>query len=698
MQRDVALRGFRPATLLLAALALSIGWGIRGNFGHESGAMLPGALAAIVVCLLSGREDWRQRVMFFGMFGALGWAFGGSISYMQVITYTHSGHAPSQYYGFAGLFLIGFLWAGIGGASTALPGVLHRDKLTALCRPLCWVIAAFVIFYFAYERFIEGWAAGFTATWHRHESPLYWFDADWLQASMVLIAMAGYDLWNRKFYKVHWLPILAASGAGIGWALQRILEMTGLNGPAWALLVRRQGDLDYLMQAEGLSREAATQSLVINWPQVVLYVPQHIGWLVGLILGVVGYFVLFGKFRNGASLFVYLAGGWLVSFLIFPTLLGLRLTPPRSDDWAGILGVFIGAMLWCHRNNLRPVALGGWVCGIFGGLAFSGTACLKLLMVYPGNAQLVSDPATIEAWSHWQHSNWHSFLEQVYGFLNGVGLAVAIALVARLAAPLDDRPRDRRWTEIMAVIFTLFIVTFLNIYKNVEKYTGDYVGEGGNPLVADPLTAPWFESLVLPTPVWFGSIYLALALVGVAIMARHVRRPVGVLTMPALGKGQLFFLALLWVMVIANVERALHGFTSQRLLTEWVIAVNAVIATLLICLLPRKGTWFGLDPAAPLPAPPPEDLLGPLPEELARLGQLEEEEPGPRVPFREDALRWAGALLVTLVIAAAASFTFTSTVRAFYGDNYAGHASKMMRFGPEAEWRVNPLRRGGDHN
>jgi hypothetical protein len=338
------------------------------------------------------------------------------------------------------------------------------------------------------------------------------------------------------------------------------------------------------------------------------------------------------------------------------------------------------------------------VCGIFGGLAFSGTACLKLLMVYPGNAQLVSDPATIEAWSHWQHSNWHSFLEQVYGFLNGVGLAVAIALVARLAAPLDDRPRDRRWTEIMAVIFTLFIVTFLNIYKNVEKYTGDYVGEGGNPLVADPLTAPWFESLVLPTPVWFGSIYLALALVGVAIMARHVRRPVGVLTMPALGKGQLFFLALLWVMVIANVERALHGFTSQRLLTEWVIAVNAVIATLLICLLPRKGTWFGLDPAAPLPAPPPEDLLGPLPEELARLGQLEEEEPGPRVPFREDALRWAGALLVTLVIAAAASFTFTSTVRAFYGDNYAGHASKMMRFGPEAEWRVNPLRRGGDHN
>ena len=32
---------------LLGALSLSIGWGIRGNFGHEVGAALPGALAAM---------------------------------------------------------------------------------------------------------------------------------------------------------------------------------------------------------------------------------------------------------------------------------------------------------------------------------------------------------------------------------------------------------------------------------------------------------------------------------------------------------------------------------------------------------------------------------------------------------------------------------------------------------------------------
>ena len=53
---------FRPVTLFLIALSLSIGWGIRGNFGHEFGAIMAGTLAGIAVSLISGREDWRRRV------------------------------------------------------------------------------------------------------------------------------------------------------------------------------------------------------------------------------------------------------------------------------------------------------------------------------------------------------------------------------------------------------------------------------------------------------------------------------------------------------------------------------------------------------------------------------------------------------------------------------------------------------------
>jgi hypothetical protein len=136
--------GLSLFSILFVALALSIGWGVRGNWGHEYGAMIPGALAAMAAVLVSGREDWYRRIPFFAFFGAVGWSFGGSISYMHVIAYTHSGHALTVVYGFACLFLTGFLWAAIGGAGTALPAFLSRQQLTELLIPISTVFAAWV--------------------------------------------------------------------------------------------------------------------------------------------------------------------------------------------------------------------------------------------------------------------------------------------------------------------------------------------------------------------------------------------------------------------------------------------------------------------------------------------------------------------------------------------------------------------------
>src|SRR5438093_13439245 len=99
---------------LLVGLSLSIGWGIRGNFGHEYGAMIPGVLAGLAAALLSGRSDWHRRAVFFAFFGALSWAFGGSTSYMQVLRYTHSRHSPSQTSGFVSLSLIGIASPAVG--------------------------------------------------------------------------------------------------------------------------------------------------------------------------------------------------------------------------------------------------------------------------------------------------------------------------------------------------------------------------------------------------------------------------------------------------------------------------------------------------------------------------------------------------------------------------------------------------------
>src|ERR1044071_907640 len=83
------------------ALSLSIGWGIRGNFGHEFGAMIPGALSAMAAVLLSGREDWRRRIAYFAFFAALGWPSGATIPYMRVTPSPPGAHSGSVLYGFA---------------------------------------------------------------------------------------------------------------------------------------------------------------------------------------------------------------------------------------------------------------------------------------------------------------------------------------------------------------------------------------------------------------------------------------------------------------------------------------------------------------------------------------------------------------------------------------------------------------------
>ena len=168
--------------VLLCGLSLCVGWGIRGNFGHEYGAALPGAIAAMAIVLLSGREDWWRHVHYFALFGAIGWSFGGSMSYMMVVGYSHSSHSPTVFYGFANLFAIGFLWAALGGAGTALPAFLTHTQLSLFFVPIAavfigWSLQAVIIDFVLTPRRMQ-----------RHESPLYWYDTDWVSALVAIVA------------------------------------------------------------------------------------------------------------------------------------------------------------------------------------------------------------------------------------------------------------------------------------------------------------------------------------------------------------------------------------------------------------------------------------------------------------------------------------------------------------------------------
>ena len=45
----------------LAAVLMAYGWGYRGTVGHEAGAMVPGALLGLALCLGSGRQGQECR-------------------------------------------------------------------------------------------------------------------------------------------------------------------------------------------------------------------------------------------------------------------------------------------------------------------------------------------------------------------------------------------------------------------------------------------------------------------------------------------------------------------------------------------------------------------------------------------------------------------------------------------------------------
>ena len=224
--------------VLLCGLSLCVGWGIRGNFGHEYGAAIPGALAAMAIVLLSGREDWLRYIHFFALFGAIGWSFGGSMSYMMVVGYSHSSHTPTVLYGFANLFVIGFLWAALGGAGTALPVFFTESiqnqstsLLPILFVPMCavfvgWSLQAVVVdLIFTPKRM------------QRHESPLYWYDSDWLAALVAIVATLLIIIIRGKIDMGTALILYLAVGWFVGFLLLvnvLKLRMTPPRGDNWA--------------------------------------------------------------------------------------------------------------------------------------------------------------------------------------------------------------------------------------------------------------------------------------------------------------------------------------------------------------------------------------------------------------------------------------------------------------------------------
>jgi hypothetical protein len=141
-------------SVVLCGMAGGMGWGIRGQYGHESGAMMAGLLVSSVVALLflRGADGW-------GAVRAIAWCtvaigFGGSETYGQTIGLTQNSHLIGNFsalsWGFVGLAIKGGLWIGFAGCflGMGLSGVTYRRRemlAIVIAMPLLYVIGVRLI-------------------------------------------------------------------------------------------------------------------------------------------------------------------------------------------------------------------------------------------------------------------------------------------------------------------------------------------------------------------------------------------------------------------------------------------------------------------------------------------------------------------------------------------------------------------------
>ncbi|MCL4787742.1 MAG: hypothetical protein KJ070_13265 [Verrucomicrobia bacterium] len=126
--------------VVLAALAGGMGWGIRGQYGHETGAMIAGLLVSLVLVFLMCPHAALLPAARAVAFGTIAIGIGGSMTYGQTIGLTQIpaliGNWQAWSWGMLGLAIKGAVWIGFAGLflGMGLGGTRHswRDMLLLL--------------------------------------------------------------------------------------------------------------------------------------------------------------------------------------------------------------------------------------------------------------------------------------------------------------------------------------------------------------------------------------------------------------------------------------------------------------------------------------------------------------------------------------------------------------------------------------
>lgn len=451
---------------ILAGAVMAYGWGYRGIVGHEGGAMVPGALLGLAIALASGRDDWYRRSALAGLFGAVGWAWGGSLSYMEQTMYVVSDSFPDVFYGYAMLFFLGALWAGIGGAILGLAFTLPRSALQRLALPFTAVAATFLLVYLflffnldirdRYERIVAQ---------HFHDGDIL--------ATLIVLVIAG----------------------------------------LWVLLRKKE--------------------------------------------------------RSEALLYVGCAVAWLVGYFSLTWLGGIQLGPPyRSENWAGVLGIFVALIIYFTRTNNRAARLLCAYGTLGGGLAFA----LAVFIRHPIRVEW----GPFASWGGMMH--W-KIAEETFGLLMGLAIAFGALRLLRggLAPAEEDAPRKP--LDCYAVFVVIVALLWMNVRRGPERWLERYKIITHEPVAGLP---PW---------IWYVIGGLILSALALQALRLYLRDELSLAPPTAFGKGAFVLLFLMWATVVTGFAQMLPGGSGEEHpIVDMTFLAFAGIATAVLLGLGRTAT------------------------------------------------------------------------------------------------------------
>ena len=127
--------------VLVPAVVMSLGWGLRGYIGGgPHGAMIPGALVAMMLCRFLGYDARSSAVVV--AFSAIGVGMGGSMTYGQTLGLIRDD--PTFLWGLTGTTLKGAVWGLLGGAVIGLGFVARHISWWTLTVTFLCMLAAIV--------------------------------------------------------------------------------------------------------------------------------------------------------------------------------------------------------------------------------------------------------------------------------------------------------------------------------------------------------------------------------------------------------------------------------------------------------------------------------------------------------------------------------------------------------------------------